>query len=480
LSARFLIPLSIAALVVGLGGSAQATRGSTPSLHLVTYSGKKPRASSARAAVPWCGTGESTANRTPDVELSSVNQVHVWYAVPSDGADQFSAYASLITSGVANVDAWWQGQDPTRTPRFDLFAFPGCGSKYGMLDLGFVRLPGSSASYATEAGLSQMALDASRIVAPTNDDKDVIFYDGPDFDPRVCGVSFDIPGVASSGGLAGLNIDFLRSLCGSDLGGNRLADSVTAHELIHGLGALWQPGAPNECTVPDQQGHVCDSTLDILYPFVTSNTTLPTQILDFGRNDYYGHSNPALYDVQDSSWLSHLPQFPLAITVSSKGGAATGTVAMTQPAAGFTCTSSCTASLDNGTQAALATQPGANSKFVGWGGACVGAGGCNLTMDGAKTISAVFGPATFTLSVSVAGKGRVTSTPAGIACPTRCSSRFAADGSVRLQAKPKKGFKFAGWSGACRGTGGCTVKIDRNRSARATFKAVKKKKKKKR
>jgi hypothetical protein len=95
----------------------------------------------AQAAVAWCGGDEVTTNRLPEVEVSSPNQIHVVYATPSDGPDNFGALAPSIASDVAAIDAWWQGQDSTRTPRWDLYAFPGCTSRFGQLDIGFVRLP---------------------------------------------------------------------------------------------------------------------------------------------------------------------------------------------------------------------------------------------------------------------------------------------------------------------------------------------------
>jgi len=91
-------------------------------------------------------------------------------------------------------------------------------------------------------------------------------------------------------------------------------------------------------------------------------------------------------------------------------------------------------------------------------------------MDGPKSVTAVFGAATYTLAVSVSGKGRVASAPAGISCTARCSHPFPAGSPVRLQARPSNGFRFAGWSGSCRGKSACTLTVDRNRSATASFK----------
>ena len=65
------------------------------------------------------------------------------------------------------------------------------------------------------------------------------------------------------------------------------------------------------------------------------------------------------------------------------------------------------------------------------------------------------------------GSGTVTSSPAGINCGSTCSGSFS--GSVTLTATPADGSTFAGWSGACAGTGICTVTMDAAKSVSATF-----------
>jgi hypothetical protein len=243
------------------------------------------------------------------------------------------------------------------------------------------------------------------------------------------------------------------------------------HEVIHGLGALLQ-GSPNECDPPDD-GHVCDSPTDILYPEANDQTSLATQILDINRDDYYGHSL-ATFDVQDSGWLTHLPQFHLAVALTGKGGS----VRLTAPSS-FQCTANCTLDVDQGASVTLVAAPAPATRFLGWSGACTGAGACTLTMNAATSVSARFGTASFRLTVSVAGKGKVVSSPSGVACPGRCSAVFKAGTTVRLRSKPDTGFRFVGWTGTCRGTSACLVPVDRDRSARAIFRRVTQRKVKK-
>ena len=101
----------------------------------------------AAASATWCGgTQETAQNRVPELQFAQT-QIHVVYAIPSDGADHFAADAPLIVADVEAIDTWWRTQDPTRTPRFDLYPFPGCPPGFGQLDISFVRLSGTGASY---------------------------------------------------------------------------------------------------------------------------------------------------------------------------------------------------------------------------------------------------------------------------------------------------------------------------------------------
>jgi hypothetical protein len=53
------------------------------------------------------------------------------------------------------------------------------------------------------------------------------------------------------------------------------------------------------------------------------------------------------------------------------------------------------------------------------------------------------------ISVTVRGKGRVTG--AGISCPARCQTTIASGGELTLRASAARGYRFAGWGGACTG-----------------------------
>lgn len=419
-----------------------------------------------RSAVDWCGTGQPTAvDRQPNLDLSSTRQVHVTYVIPSDSPDQFSSLAPKIATDIESMDTWWRGQDPTRTIRFDLFAFPGCATTFGKLDIGFVRLPRPASSYVGDAGADRLMSDLGQLGALTTD-KNLVYYDGPlVYEQAICGTTFSPPNGATTGGLAGIAFVWLKSLCGGDVGAAGLNAAVAVHELLHGLGAV-PSGAPNECDPPND-GHVCDSASDIMYPSVTASSRIATEVLDVNHDDYYAHSSPTRFDVQDSLWLTHLPQLLLSVGIQG-AGSATGSVRMTAPST-FQCTAACSLTLDSGTLATFIAQPVAGAHFVGWKGACSGTSACSLTLNAAKSITAQFAGAVSRFTVSVSGKGKVTSSPGGITCPGKCAATFASTKTVRLRATPAAGRRFVGWSGSCHGTGVCTLKASRDRSARATF-----------
>ena len=159
----------------------------------------------ARAAVDWCGVGQPTAlDRKPDGDLSSLRNVHVTYAVPADATSRFGTLASAIATDTAAIDAWWRREDPARAPRYDLFAFPGCTSKFGSLDLGFVRLPQYGTSYMGDSGADSLLSDLPAIEALTSQ-KHVVYYDGPaPFGDEVCGTAFVPRSATTQGGFSGI------------------------------------------------------------------------------------------------------------------------------------------------------------------------------------------------------------------------------------------------------------------------------------
>jgi hypothetical protein len=136
-----------------------------------------------------------------------------------------------------------------------------------------------------------------------------------------------------------------------------------------------------------------------------------------------------------------------------------------------------------GTVVALTAAPAAGSQFSGWSGACSGTGACNVTMDAAKSVTATFTttpppPVQFTLTLSTVGDGTITPQPgpvapavngASIALSAPVSGKYNAGTVVSLTPMPAAGSRFNGWSGACTGSGTCSVTMNAAKSVTATF-----------
>ena len=181
----------------------------------------------------------------------------------------------------------------------------------------------------------------------------------------------------------------------------------------------------------------------------------------------YGNGNTITYTYDEAGNLISLiatgttQQNTLTV---SKSGTGSGTV--TSSPAGINCGSDCSESYDQdqGTSVTLTATPATGSTFGGWSGACSGTGACTVTMNAAKSVTATFNlqPAGNTLTVSKTGtgSGTVKSSPTGINCGSDCSEAYNQGTSVTLTATPATGSTFGGWSGACSGTGACTVTVD--------------------
>ena len=246
----------------------------------------------ASTPVPWCGTTSSRVDRLPDA--TSAYAVHVAYVRPASAPDRFLEFAPRFVGDAAAFDSWWRSQDPTRTPRFDLFPAPGCASSFGALDISNVQLSRGV------SGIGSAFQEIRRVMAEIGFNETekayLVYYDGPTGQvglDHVCGqgarsTGFDLPGLA---------VVYLDS-CDADQG-DSLRPVVAMHELVHVFGAV-ERAAPNVC----QSGHVCDFPFDLMTAVLTGQE-LEAHVLDSGHNDYYGHSG-SWTDVQDSSFLERL------------------------------------------------------------------------------------------------------------------------------------------------------------------------------
>lgn len=157
-----------------------------------------------------------------------------------------------------------------------------------------------------------------------------------------------------------------------------------------------------------------------------------------------------------------------SLTVATAGS---GTGVVTSSPTGINCPTTCTANFAQNTKVTLTATAASNSVFSGWSGACSGTAPCSLTLAAAENVSATFNPGTESLTVTTAGSGSgvVTSSPAGINCPTTCAASFPQNTAITLTATPTNNDSFSGWSGACTGTATCSLTLTAPASVTATF-----------
>lgn len=149
-------------------------------------------------------------------------------------------------------------------------------------------------------------------------------------------------------------------------------------------------------------------------------------------------------------------RFPLRV-LRHGGGTVTGP--------GISCGLDCQESYAAKSTVALTATAAPGSGFLGWSGACSGAGACQVAMTGAKRVTATF--VSFKLTVKTLGSGSVTGP--GISCKGDCTEGYAPGRIVALTANPAPGWMLSAWSGACTGAGDCAVTMAATRKLTAKF-----------
>ena len=402
----------------------------------------------AATAAAWCGT----VSQEDRPQAIGGYPVHVIYAYPADGVDRSASLAPQIAAIVDEIDGWWRREDASRSPRFDLYT-DACGLQ---LDLTALRVGTAQVSNTDASNLFELIRNEASGLPGASRTKYLVFYDGTTAiaQGQTCGV-----GGTSFGLGMGVGVTFLGSCVDVS------PAAVAAHELLHALGAS-DPLAASAHTCPGDTGHVCDSTLDVLYPYAAHGVPLSSYNLDVGRDDYYGDTVKS--GVQTSPWL-RLVNDQIRLTVGITGP---GSVYSDVP--GIDCATSCAMDWDRGARVSLSPLAKDGYRLVRWGGACTGAGSCQIELGAAATVTATFAPDSFALRVGVTGRGAVTSIAAGFACAKRaCVENVTSFERLVLTAKPVRGWRFVRWGGRCAGTKSrCTVPMTAATAVTARFARV--------
>ncbi len=184
------------------------------------------------------------------------------------------------------------------------------------------------------------------------------------------------------------------------------------------------------------------------------------------------------YEITFGPWVTGAALNPtLTVVLNGKGH-------VSSSPAGIDCDPTCSHAYPPDTQVILTAKSAKGWVFFRWvGGGCTNSHSttCTVTLAGNTntTVTAEFAeplaatPPKDVLDVVVQGSGTVTSAPPGIDCGSSCSAGFNLGTTITLTATPGPGSPFAGWSGACAGSGTtCLVTFNAATSAGAAFVAA--------
>jgi len=135
---------------------------------------------------------------------------------------------------------------------------------------------------------------------------------------------------------------------------------------------------------------------------------------------------------------------------------------------GIVCNATCSLSLPENAAVTLTASPGPTTIFAGWGGACSGTTTCSVTLAKSSAVNASFALPILTVTRIGDGTGTVASNPSGLNCGS-CTLAVPRDSRVTLLATPAFGSAFGGWTGACGGTGSCSLAVTGNLTVGARF-----------
>ena len=227
-----------------------------------------------------CTTGSTpnprfTSDQADDVQGS---QVHIIYAIASDGFDRSLDVTGRVASSVGSFNHWLEGQTGGRKLRLDTVG--------GALDITFVKLPKTEATFDAYGWQKrdQIEIELSKLGLLKPNKIYAVYYDGSNF--NTCGDAPHPPQLAGQVGIIYLK---------GEVPGNtpciayNLAETSAAppsymefsmlHEILHTLGFV-DFNAPNQVL----NGHVNTDPTDLMY---AGPLSWNPRVLDFNKSNYY-------------------------------------------------------------------------------------------------------------------------------------------------------------------------------------------------
>ena len=129
----------------------------------------------------------------------------------------------------------------------------------------------------------------------------------------------------------------------------------------------------------------------------------------------------------------------------------------------------CEDEYEAGTEVAFVATPSPGSEFWEWGGDCIGqAEECELTLEGATVVTAVFELEEVPLEVTTEGEGLGEVECDAGSGPEVCEPEYPFGTEITFVAEPEEGSEFVEWEGDCGGAT-CELTMDEEHSVTAVF-----------
>lgn len=172
------------------------------------------------------------------------------------------------------------------------------------------------------------------------------------------------------------------------------------------------------------------------------------------KGDITGTDNPAEITIDNPKEVTAVfEKKDYALTVKTSGEGAVSEQVVQQKSTDY----------KYGTVVELTGNSSTGWKFVEWQGAVTGTSNpTQVTVDTAKTVTAVFEKKKYSVNITETGDGTVSKSPD--------QSEYSYESTVDLTANPSTGWKFAKWKGDATGTNNpITITVNQDKSVEAVF-----------